>query len=73
MHACMHESSVVRTNLTLFLFQQDFTFGMVTDDEEDGIMGKIVVPENSENIDDGDILCIVLHRKKAEETAVEED
>jgi hypothetical protein len=33
------------------------------DDEEDGIMGTIVVPADSEtNVDDEDLLCIVLHR-----------
>lgn len=53
--------------LTFFLSHtrtQDFTFGMTVDDEEDGIMGKIVVPADSDPIDDGDLLCIVLHRSQ---------
>ena len=42
---------------------QDFTFGLTVDDEEDGIMGTIVVPANNDgNIDDGDLLCVILHR-----------
>jgi len=52
--------------------KQDFTFGLTVDDEEDGIMGTIVVPENSEgSVDDGDLLCILLHR--AEPEAVEKE
>jgi hypothetical protein len=37
---------------------------MTVDDEEDGIMGKIVVPADSDPIDDGDLLCILLHRSQ---------
>lgn len=45
------------------LRQQDFTFGLTVDDEEDGIMGTIVAPADTEtNITDGDLLCILLHR-----------
>jgi hypothetical protein len=48
--------------------RQDFTFGLTVDDEEDGIMGTIVVPANAEdNINDGDLLCILLHRGNVEE------
>jgi hypothetical protein len=35
---------------------------MTVDDEEDGIMGKIVVPADSDPVDDGDLLCVLLHR-----------
>jgi hypothetical protein len=39
---------------------------MTVDDEEDGIMGTIVVPADSADpIDDGDLLCILLHRPQA--------
>lgn len=53
---------------------QDFTFGLTIDDEEDGIMGTIVVPADSQtNIDDGDLLCIVLHRGDPDETTSKQD
>jgi hypothetical protein len=36
---------------------------LTVDDEEDGIMGTIAVPADSEtNINDGDLLCTLLHR-----------
>jgi hypothetical protein len=41
---------------------QDLTFGMTVDDEEDGTMGRIEVPADFDPIDDGDLLCILLHR-----------
>lgn len=50
-------------------FSQDFTFGLTVDDEEDGIMGTIVVPAGSDPIDDGDLLCILLHRSQGENDA----
>jgi hypothetical protein len=40
------------------------------DDEEDGIMGMIVVPADSEmNVDDEDLLCIALHCVNLDETS----
>lgn len=61
-HALTHQQS------------QDFTFGLTVDDEEDGIVGKIMVEANAEgNIDDGDLLCILLHRGEADEASNEGD
>jgi hypothetical protein len=43
------------------------------DDDEDGIMGTIVihVPTDSEmNVDGGHLLCIVLHRGDPDETSM---
>lgn len=40
---------------------------MTVDDEEDGIMGKIVVPANSDPIADGDLLRILLHRSQGDD------
>ena len=37
---------------------------MTVDDEEDGIMGKILVPADSDPVNDGDLLCILLHRSQ---------
>jgi hypothetical protein len=39
---------------------------MTVDDEEDGIMGKIVVPADSDPINDGDLLCILMHRSQGD-------
>jgi hypothetical protein len=47
---------------------------LTIDDEEDGIMGTIVVPADSEtNVDDGDLLCIVLHRGDPDETSKQDE
>jgi hypothetical protein len=47
---------------------------LTIDDEEDGIMGTIVVPADSDtNVDDGDLLCIVLHRGDPDETKQDEN
>ena len=35
---------------------------MSSDDECDGIMGKILVPEKSQIVGPGDSICIILHK-----------
>jgi hypothetical protein len=40
---------------------------MLNEDEVDAIMGEIAVPENSDLIDDGDLLCTLLHPAKEPE------
>jgi len=40
------------------------TFGMITDDE-DSIMSEILVPEESEPVDPGTVLCITLSKESA--------
>ena len=44
----------------------DFTFGMVIEDEEDAIMGEILVQEGEVGDDDAPI-CITYHRKEEAE------
>lgn len=41
---------------------QDFSFGVVNEDDVDGVMGKIAVPENSGTVSGGDLLCTLFHR-----------
>ncbi len=38
-----------------------FTFGMLTDDDYDSIMGKIHVQEESEPVGPGTIICTTLN------------
>mmetsp|Transcript_17558 Transcript_17558/g.31723 ORF Transcript_17558/g.31723 Transcript_17558/m.31723 type:complete len:195 (+) Transcript_17558:43-627(+) len=65
---------VQRNDVLCDIETEDFTFGLTIDDEEDGIMGTIVVPADSEtNVDDGDLLCIVLHRGDPDETKQDEN
>lgn len=40
---------------------KDFSFGMVTDDECDAIMGEIIVEAGSEPVEEGAVICTVLH------------
>jgi pyruvate/2-oxoglutarate dehydrogenase complex dihydrolipoamide acyltransferase (E2) component len=51
----------------------DFTFGMVTEDEHDAIMGEILV-EAGQQADDGAPICIIYHPDdgKSEEEKTEE-
>ena len=46
--------------LTLHRIQM-FTFGMLTDDDYDSIMGKIHVQEESEPVEPGTIICTTLN------------
>jgi len=45
------------------LLSQEFTFGIVKEDEVSAIMGDIAAPENG-SINDGDLLCTVFHPKE---------
>ena len=47
------------------------TFGMITDDE-DSIMSEILVPEESEPVDPGTVLCITLSKECASEGVKDE-
>ena len=38
-----------------------FTFGMLTDDAYDSIMGKILIPEEAEPIEPGTVICTTLN------------
>jgi hypothetical protein len=40
----------------------DFTFGMVTEDEFDSIMGEIFVKEGPEFVNDGTVICNLWHQ-----------
>jgi len=42
----------------------DFTFGMVTEDEFDSIMGEIFVKEGPEFVNDGIVICNVWHQEE---------
>ncbi|KAL9191046.1 hypothetical protein ACHAXT_000752 [Thalassiosira profunda] len=40
-----------------------FTFGMLTDDDFDSIMGEILVPEETDHpIEPGTVICTTLHK-----------
>jgi hypothetical protein len=43
---------------------QDFTFGVVNEDNVSGVMGSIAVTKNSGAICGGDLLCTLFHRKE---------
>lgn len=44
-----------------------FTFGMLTDDDYDSIMGKILVQEESDPVQPGTVICITLDEGLDEE------
>mmetsp|Transcript_24626 Transcript_24626/g.53101 ORF Transcript_24626/g.53101 Transcript_24626/m.53101 type:complete len:212 (+) Transcript_24626:182-817(+) len=50
-----------------------FTFGMMTDDDYDSIMGKILIPEESDPVKPGTVICITLNEGHGEETKTKED
>lgn len=55
---------LIHSTITLFVCRrQDFTFGMVNEEEVDAIMGEIAVAENSDPIADGALLCTLYHPK----------
>lgn len=39
-----------------------FTFGMVTDDDDESIMGEIMIAENSDPFADGTVICTTFHK-----------
>ena len=49
-----------------------FTFGMLTDDDYDSIMGKILIQEESEPIEPGTTICITLNEGHGDEEETEE-
>lgn len=50
-----------------------FTFGMLTDDAYNSIMGKILIPEESEPIEPGTVICTTLNEGIEEKEEEEED
>jgi hypothetical protein len=40
---------------------EDFTFGMVNEEENTALMGEITVPAGPDRIHDGDLLCTLMH------------
>ena len=58
--------------LRLPSLQKLFTFGMMSDDDYDSIMGKILVPEESDPVKPGTTICITLNEGHGEE-AKEDD
>jgi len=50
-----------------------FTFGMLTDDAYDSIMGKILIQEESEPIEPGTVICTTLNEGIEEKEEEEED
>lgn len=42
---------------------KDFSFGLETDDEEIGIVGKILYDAPSDYIKANEVICILLHKK----------
>lgn len=44
-----------------------FTFGMMTDDDYDSIMGEILVPEGSDPVKPGTVICITLNEGHGDE------
>lgn len=57
---------VKRNDVLCDITTPEFTFGMVTDDEEDAIMGDILV-EAGEMCADNAPICIILHKPDPEE------
>ncbi|KAL3786514.1 hypothetical protein ACHAW5_002054 [Stephanodiscus triporus] len=47
-----------------------FTFGMLTDDDYDSIMGKILIPEESDPVQPGTVLCTTLDEGLGEEEEI---
>lgn len=45
-----------------------FTFGMLTDDDYDSIMGEILIPEESEPVKPGTVICITLNEGHKDDT-----
>lgn len=43
-----------------------FTFGMLTDDDYDSIMGEILIPEESEPVKPGTVICTTLNAQTGE-------
>lgn len=58
---------VERDEILCDIETKDFSFGMVTDDNCDAIMGKILVPENSEPVKDNSVICTLFHPHDADE------
>lgn len=68
------EGDIIRTKDALCDIQTKlFEFSMESDDEQVTVMGKINVPEGSDPVEPGDVLCVILHedRKKEEESSSE--
>ena len=53
--------------------QKLLTFGMITDDDYDSIMGKIFIPEESDPIKPGTVICITLDEGLDEEVDADAD
>lgn len=49
-----------------------FTFGMLTDDDYDSIMGEILIPEESDPVMPGTVICITLNEEHGNEDDDEE-
>lgn len=45
---------------------------MSSDDECDGIMGKILVEEKSQIVVPGDSICIILHKPESTENMIDD-
>lgn len=52
--------AIVEFTLTLFSIQ-DFTFGVVNEEDVPAYMGDIVIPADTDGLQDGDLLCHLLH------------
>lgn len=56
-----------RLTLSIASTTKLFTFGMLTDDDYDSIMGKILVQEESDPVQPGTVICITLDEGLDEE------
>jgi hypothetical protein len=64
---------IKRNDIMCDIETPDFTFGMVTEDEFDSIMGEIFVKEGPEFVKDGTVICNVWHQvEPGEEEAKKE-
>ena len=52
---------------------QLFSFGLVTDDEFDSIMGEVLIPEESDPIRPGTVICTTFHEGKADGASQKDD
>ena len=55
---------IKRNDIMCDIETPDFTFGMVTEDEFDSIMGEIFVKEGPEFVNDGIVICNVWHQEE---------
>jgi hypothetical protein len=57
------EKLTLKKNLMLYIRSliKDFTFGVVNEEDVPAYMGDIVVPADTEGLQDGDLLCHLLH------------